>query len=209
MIKDVLTNSTNQVLEMTGQELLNNGYLTLLQDGNHGSQYPKKNEFIDSGLPYLSAQNIDDMGNVYIDDCPRLSEERASKLRIKPACGGDVILTHNATVGRVAVLDKNLGTVIGSTSTTYYRVNPGKLSATYLAAFMRSSYFQNQLTRLMKQSTRNQVPITTQKKLTFLLPSIEIQELIEKINALFCFKNQIVNDVGEKRLQQCIEKEYF
>ncbi|CAK1866506.1 Type I restriction enzyme S subunit [Vibrio crassostreae] len=209
VIKDVLTNSTNQVLEMTGQELLDNGYLTLLQDGNHGSQYPRKNEFVDSGLPYLSAQNIDDMGNVYIDECPRLTEDRANKLRIKPAIGGDVILTHNATVGRVAVLDKSLGTVIGSTSTTYYRVNPEKLSARYLAAFMRSSFFQNQLSRLMRQSTRNQVPITTQKKLIFLLPGIEVQELIEKMNSYFDFKKQIADDVCETRLKQCIENEYF
>ncbi|AGP77144.1 restriction modification system DNA specificity subunit [Alteromonas mediterranea 615] len=206
IINKTLNDGSGKVIELTGQQLLEQGYLSLLQDGNHGSQYPRNHEFSREGLPYLSAQNIDDLGNVDIEACPKLPEERAAKLRISPAQGGDVILTHNATVGRVAILDKSLSTVIGSTSTTYYRVVSGKLTAHYLAAYLRSSYFQNQLTKLMKQSTRNQVPITTQKKMQFLVPDMKTQELIEKISDLFSIKELAINEDIVDSLKESIER---
>ncbi len=45
---------------------------------------------------------------------------------------------------------------------------------------MKSSLFQNQLEKVMSQSTRNQVPITTQRKLLFIIPPINIQKEIIK-----------------------------
>ncbi len=156
---------------LSGQELLDNGYLTALQDGNHGGQYPRSNEFGPDGLPYLSAAFISDQGDIDLLGCPRLPIERASKLRIPPARGGDVILTNNATVGRVAILPCDCGEVVASTSTTYYRVGNG-LNRNYLAEYLRSATFQQQLSRVMVQSTRHQVPITTQKKLLFVVPPI-------------------------------------
>ena len=164
---------------LTGQQLLDNEYLTALQDGNHGGQYPRAHEFSDSGHPYLSATQIDEAGNVDLESCPKLPESRANQLRIPPAQGGDVILTNNATVGRVGLLPDDAGTVVVSTSTTYYRIGNG-LERDYLVQFLRSPSFQWQLHRVMMQSTRNQVPITTQKKLLFIVPPEPDQRSISK-----------------------------
>jgi type I restriction enzyme S subunit len=43
---------------------------------------------------------------------------------------------------------------------------------------MQSDLFQKQLKRVMSQSTRNQVPITTQRKLYFIIPPLNEQNLI-------------------------------
>lgn len=163
---------------VTAQEMLDNGWLVALQDGNHGSQYPRKSEFSHRGLPYLAASNISDDGEIDLASCPRLPLARANDLRIPPAQGGDVILTHNATVGRVAMLATDAGTVVASTSTTYYRSQPAVLDRGFLAAYLASEVYQSQLQRIMGQSTRNQVPITAQRKLLLVKAPFDEQKRI-------------------------------
>ena len=46
----------------------------------------------------------------------------------------------------------------------------------YLMAYMMSNGFVRQYSSEMKQTTRNQVPITAQKKYQFLIPPIEEQK---------------------------------
>jgi Type I restriction modification DNA specificity domain len=155
---------------LTGSDLLANDLVFALQDGNHGSQYPRTDELGDSGLPYIAASDIGENGELNLSTTRRIGVNRAMALRIPPALPGDVILTHNATVGRVAILPPWDTPIVASTSTTYYRTNPTKLSNVVLAALMRSSLFKAQLASYMKQSTRSQVPITTQKRMYFLIP---------------------------------------
>lgn len=159
----------------SGQDLLNDGYLHALQDGNHGSQYPRASEMGDEGLPYISASDISEDGEIDLAACRRIRPERAARLRIPPARSGDVILTNNATVGRVTRLPTWPTDIVASTSTTYYRCNPSRLDPDYLRWFFESAVFQFQLSTIMRQSTRNQVPITTQKRLLFAVPPSEIQ----------------------------------
>ena len=106
-------------------------------------------------------------------------------MHIPPATAGDVILTHNATVGRVSIIPIEIKKVVLSTSTTLYRLNNDLLDSNYLAAFFKSSFYQQQLLQIMGQTTRNQVPITAQKELKILLPSMEIQRKIASISLSF------------------------
>lgn len=170
---------------LTGSDLLTDGYVFALQDGNHGSQYPRSDELGDVGLPYIAASDIGEDGEIDLLKTRRLGIDRANALRIPPALPGDVILTHNATVGRVTILPPFESPIVASTSTTYYRTNPNKLSNVVLAGFMKSSLFKAQLASYMRQSTRNQVPITTQKRMHFLVPpyvdQLRFQEVISSL----------------------------
>jgi type I restriction enzyme S subunit len=184
----------------TGQDLLKKSFLFALQDGNHGGQYPKSSEFLANGIPYLSAQNVTADGEIILEECPKLSIEKANSLRIGLAQGGDVILTHNATIGRVAIVPDFVDQIVASTSTTYYRTNSSRLKKEYLAIFLRSSFFQEQLFKVMKQSTRNQVPITQQKKLDFIIPEIEEQEKIVELSSAFIGNELLKNKISNNRL---------
>lgn len=170
---------------LTGQQLLDRGFLTALQDGNHGSQYPRANELGEVGLPYISASDISDNGEINLDACRRLQPERAAALRIPPARSGDVILTNNATVGRVTQLPEWPTDIVASTSTTYYRCNEEALAPEYLRWYLESECFQWQLRSIMRQSTRNQVPITTQKRLLFAVPNRPRQEELASLRRRF------------------------
>lgn len=104
-----------------------------------------------------------------------MSPERAGKLRKGIARDDDVLFAHNATVGPAVVLHTDEEKVILGTSLTAYRCNKKAIVPNYLKTYMLSDGFVRQYSGEMKQTTRNQVPITVQKKYLFLIPSIEEQ----------------------------------
>lgn len=175
----------------TLQELINNGFIMYHLDGNHGGDYPRSEEFVDSGVPYISANCIVN-DEIDFSKAKFLTPERAGKLRKGIAQDDDVLFAHNATVGPTVVLHTDEEKVILGTSLTAYRCNKEEIMPNYLKAYMLSDGFVRQYSGDMKQTTRNQVPITAQKKYLFLIPPIEEQNQfsafvaqIDKLKALF------------------------
>ena len=158
-------------------ELLARGWITSHLDGNHGSDYPRKEEFVDAGVPYIAASAIKG-GTVDFDEAKYLSPQRAATIRKGRAKDRDVLFAHNATVGPVAILSTDEDVVILGTSLTYYRCNPQNIHPEYLAHFMSSPAFTSQYAQVMKQSTRNQVPITKQREFFHVIPPIDAQRRI-------------------------------
>lgn len=165
-------------------ELQERGAILDIQDGNHGGDYPRKVEFGDEGVPFVTAKQFDG-GTVRIGEAPRLPHERASRLRIGFAKPNDVLLTHNASVGDVAVAPKDSGDFLLGTSATYWRCNPEALEPRYLFYFMRSGHFQGQLKFIMKQTTRNQVSVLKQVNLWICFPPLsEQRRIVAELDAL-------------------------
>jgi type I restriction enzyme S subunit len=159
---------------LTIGELLERRWLLGHMDGNHGGDYPRKDEFVDAGVTYLSANCIRD-GLVDFGRAKFLTAERASKLRKGFAKNRDVLFAHNATVGPVALLQTNEDFVVLGTSLTYYRCDEAFLLPEYLASYLRSPAFVEQYSSVMRQSTRNQVPITKQREFYMDVPPIAVQ----------------------------------
>jgi type I restriction enzyme, S subunit len=162
------------------QKFIDEKYILSHLDGNHGSNYPKNSEFVNEGTKYVSATMIKN-GELDWDQVRYLTQEKANKLKKGRAKDGDVLLANNAVVGPTTILKTDDDYVVLSTSLTYYRCNPEKLNNKYLLYYFRSNFFQNQLFSVMKQSTRNQVPITTQRKLLLVVPDLKSQNEIVKI----------------------------
>ena len=177
--------------EKTIQYFLDQNYIFDQMDGNHGELYPKSEEFSDSGIPYIGATDFSN-GTVNFLSCKKIPLERAIKFKKGIAKNGDVLFAHNATVGPVALLMTNLEFVILSTTATYYRCNPKKLINTYLKSVLESDYFKKQYVGIMSQSTRNQVPITTQRKLNLVVPCLEEQTKIANFLSAIDQKIEVV-----------------
>ena len=110
-----------------------------------------------------------------------LLTERAKVFKKGVARNRDVLFAHNATVGPVAMLNTTLSYVILSTTLTYYRCNPDKLLPEYLYYYMQTNFFEQQYKKVMGQTTRNQIPITAQRKLLHILPNLDDQKNIVRI----------------------------
>ena len=158
-------------------ELLARQWITSHLDGNHGSDYPRKEEFVSEGVPYIAASAIRN-GTVDFAEAKYLSRQRAASIRKGLAKDRDVLFAHNATVGPVAILSTTEDVVILGTSLTYYRCDPRFVHPEYLAHFMVSPAFTSQYLQVMKQSTRNQVPITKQREFFHIIPPIDVQRRI-------------------------------
>jgi restriction endonuclease S subunit len=179
-------------------------------DGNHGELYPRSPEFKSHGVPYIGANDFED-GNVNLDRCKFLSQARAKQFRKGVAVDGDVLFAHNATVGPVALLRTSEPFVILSTTATYFRCDPAKLSNLYLKAALQSHHFMRQYHAVMAQSTRFQVPITAQRKLSLVIPPLveqrAIAETLSDVDALLGALAQLIakkQDLKRAAMQQLL-----
>jgi type I restriction enzyme S subunit len=174
--------------QMKISQLLDEGYLTLHKDGNHGSNYPRNSEFATSGVPFLTARTISARSAIDEAELKYLTPERARRLTIGWLEPKDVLLAHNATVGPVCLYDGRFQKAVIGTSLTAFRCDPEKLWPEYLEAALRHSSFQRQLEAQMSQTTRNQVPITAQRRLSIPVPAIneqmEFAQFVQKIARL-------------------------
>jgi type I restriction enzyme S subunit len=167
------------------KRLVEDGAILEFQDGNHGELYPRKADFGSQGVPFITATQV--VGDhVRMDEAPLLSHRKAAALRIGLVKSDDVLLTHNATVGRVAVVPTVVDTCVIGTSVTYYRCHKEFLHPHYLAIAMRAPFWQTQLRMVMEQTTRNQVSIMKQAELWLAVPPIDEQiEIVRQTSGLF------------------------
>ncbi len=161
-------------------KLIENGIIIEQSDGNHGELYPRAEEFTEKGIPYISASSISADGeSIDFNLTKYLPIERAKQFRKGVAKNGDILLAHNATVGPAVLLSMNYEFAILSTSLTLYRLDDKKMNSYYFLQAIRSRFFQIQLETFMAQTTRNQVPILTQRNLLICYPTnINEQEKI-------------------------------
>jgi type I restriction enzyme S subunit len=203
-LQGVFENRSDDWLKETLEDLLEKEWITSHLDGNHGSDYPKKEEFKSNGVPYISANCIKGT-DIDFSLAKYLSPEKAKTFRKGVAKNNDVLFAHNATVGPVALLKTKEEKIILGTSLTYYRCNPKYILPEYLANYMRSKEFKKQYEIIMRQSTRNQVPITKQREFYHLIPPIEFQhkiiikliQLLDNTQKLEFMYQQKLNDLDE------------
>ncbi|MGO2789346.1 MAG: restriction endonuclease subunit S, partial [Staphylococcus saprophyticus] len=164
------------------RDLLKDNVILEQSDGNHGELYPKSSEFTEDGIPYLAASNISN-NSISYQNIKYLPLERAKQFKKGVARDGDILLAHNATVGPSTLLITDFPFVILSTTLTLYRINKVKMDNHFFLNEIRSNNVQNQLKKLMKQTTRNQVPILLQRTMHISYPKILAEQ--HKIGSFF------------------------
>lgn len=163
------------------ESLLETGDLIDIQDGNHGNDHPKASEYVEEGIPFVMANDLN--GNdVDLKRCKKLPKNRTDALRIGFSFPGDILLSHKGTVGLVAVTPEVQDYIMLTPQVTYYRVNKnGRIKPKFLELYFRSFNFQRTLKNQAAQSTRAYIGIKAQKKLTIPVASETEQEEIIKL----------------------------
>lgn len=187
---------TSEWKTYTVGELIDMGYISEPLDGNHGSIHPKASDYVQSGVPFIMANNLVN-GTVDYENCAFITEQQAATLRKGFAKPGDVLLTHKATIGRTAIVPDDFETIILTPQVTYYRVLKG-INNRYLKYYFDSHAFQQLFANWAGSgSTRAYLGITAQRKLPVVVPPLEVQNNI----ANFCgslddriFLNRKIND---------------
>jgi type I restriction enzyme S subunit len=158
-------------------ELIRSGAIIEIQDGNHGEKHPKGTEYVETGIPFIMANDVAD-NYIDVEQAYKIPPSLADQLRIGFSLNGDVLLTHKGTIGRTAIVDGADPYWMLTPQVTYYRTNPEKLDSYFLMCAFREDTFQRTLKSLADQATRPYIGITAQKKLKIAYKPIALQRKI-------------------------------
>jgi len=165
------------------KELIELGVIFKPIDGNHGGVHPKLNDFVETGIPFITAADIIH-GHIDLSGCKKIRKEQADSLRKGFSVTGDVLLTHKATIGRTAIV-KCFDTeyIMLTPQVTYYRTkDQSRLYNLFLKYFFDSSIFQELFSAWANSgSTRDYLGIIEQQKLPILLPPLQEQRAIATV----------------------------
>lgn len=150
-------------------------YIEKPLDGNHGSKHPKSSDYVESGVPFIMANNLKN-GCIDLVNCNFITKQQADSLDKGFAKDGDVLITHKGTIGETAILHTNYEYVMLTPQITYYRTNKKFILPEYLKAYFDSELFQSNMKKIASAgSTRAYIGITEQRKLNLIVPPIELQ----------------------------------
>jgi type I restriction enzyme S subunit len=165
----------------TVAELQRDGIL-LVEDGNHGEYRPRPDEFVDRGVAFIRAADMD-AGRVLFESASKINKHAQERITKGIGAPGDVLLSHKGTVGKVALVPTDAPHFVCSPQTTFWRTrDEERLDRKYLYAFLRSAGFHAQLaTRAGETDMAPYVSLTSQRGLSVTLPPIRIQRAIAHI----------------------------
>jgi len=182
-------------------------------DGNHGGIHPKAADYVDFGVPFIMASDLEN-GRVDLVGCKFISEKQAKALRKGFSKAGDVLLSHKATIGRTAIVqDSEHDFIVLTPQVTYYRIaNKKLLNNRYLKSYFDSNFFQLILGQWAGAgSTRAYLGITGQLKLPIILPPPDVQEAIAGMVGSFDDKIELNRQTNQtlEQIAQTIFKSWF
>src|SRR6266542_1920490 len=159
-------------------ELQSTGAL-LVEDGNHGENRPRPNEFTAAGVQFIRAADMHS-GRVLFESAQRINDVALQRVRKGIGAGGDVLLSHKGTVGKVAYVPLDAPPFVCSPQTTFWRVKDSdQLDRRYLYYFLRSRPFREQLdSRKGETDMADYVSLTTQRTLKVTVPPLPEQKAI-------------------------------
>lgn len=183
------------------------GSVCEIGDGNHSSNYPKANEMIDSGVPFIRGTNLVE-GRIDPDDMRFISLEKHLQLKKGHLKTGDVIFTNRGEIGKVAIVDEKFDGANLNSQLAWLRSKNGLLP-TYLLTVLQSSFIQDRLHVEKNGATLQQFTIKQINELKIPLPDITTQQTIvgeiEAEQALVAANRELITRF-EKKIQATLAR---
>ena len=151
-------------------------------DGNYGEKYPKDDEFIDSGIPFLTSAVIGTTGIFNYDLVKYISEEKNSILTKAQSTGGDLILTNRgASMGVSSQIPLHYRMINIGPQLTRIRVINGKADSLFLLNLLNVPYYKEKLTSMNAGSAMPFIGLEGLSKFEFTTPLISEQIILGKL----------------------------
>lgn len=154
----------------------------LVEDGNHGEYRPRPDEFGSGDVAFIRAADLE-AGRVLFESASRINAKARSRIIKGVGAGGDILLSHKGTVGKLAIVPLDAPPFVCSPQTTFWRtLDSDRIDRRYLYYYMSSDEFRQQLdSRKGETDMADYVSLTAQRELRVLLPAIEEQQAIARI----------------------------
>lgn len=178
------------------------------QDGNHGGDYPRENEFSNIGVPFIKPRDMQN-GEILFETSDKLSLERSLKLRIGFAKKNDTLMVNRGgSIGKICYVKDSYNEqdfFIINPQVTYLRAIKG-LDSKYLNQLCESNVIQVAVDMILGYGSTFSFlglgnmgkfpipipPVQEQKKI-----SIYIEEFSKKIFNAIDLKEQEIEKLKE------------
>jgi len=152
-------------------------------DGDRGNNYPKQNEFFDSGYClFLNAGNVTINGFAF-SKCQFISEDKDDLLRKGKLSHNDIVMTTRGTIGNIGFFNEQVpyDHVRINSGMVIFRCKQEKLIPSFLYQFLRSSPFKAQVNSIRSGVAQPQLPIRDMKYIDVPVPPLDTQKRIADI----------------------------
>jgi type I restriction enzyme, S subunit len=163
-------------------------------DGDRGANYPKQNEFEDSGYClFLNAGNVTPAGFKF-DDCQFIDERKDRALRKGRLERDDIVLTTRGTLGNIAHYTARVPfeNVRINSGMVILRADGTKLDPRYLYCVLRSTIVRDQINQLKSGVAQPQLPVRDIKRIRIPLPDLQVQARLADI--ISAYDNLVANN---------------
>lgn len=150
-----------------------------ISDGNYSSKYPKYDEFVSNGIPFI--RGTDFVGKyISTKNVLYITPEMHSDLKKGHTKQGDLLMSTRGEIGKIAFVPDNLIDV--NINSQLVRINGnGVLPRVYLAYTLLSETVRNEIKSLITGSVQEQLPIGKLQKIHILFPAKEVVEQFCKL----------------------------
>jgi type I restriction enzyme, S subunit len=166
-----------------------------ISDGNYSSKYPRTEEFISEGIPFIRGTDFEGkcikrLGLMYI------SPDKHQELKKGHTKKDDILITTRGEIGKIAYLPDCF--IDANINSQLVRINGGeKYSKYFLGLWISSDLFQNDLKTLTTGSALQQLPVGKLKKAKLIIPPDNVINEFNKLTGILIDKIILNSDEVE------------
>lgn len=174
------------------------GDIVCFIDGDRGANYPKKDEFSNSGYcAFLNTGNVTRHGFDF-SSVQFITKEKDELLRKGRIALGDIVYTTRGTVGNVGLYQRSVfDSVRINSGMVIIRPDKSRVDAKYLFHILTSDLHRGTISAISSGSSQPQLPISALARAPIPLPALSIQKEISSTLGLLDDKidlNRQLND---------------
>ncbi|MGY3054228.1 type I restriction enzyme S subunit [Pedobacter sp. UYEF25] len=164
-----------------GWEIKKLGDVCSIGDGNYSAKYPKASEFVDSGVPFLTATNLKS-GTIVSEGIRYISKEQHAMLKKGHVLKNDlVIVVRGSSTGNNSIVQaKYEGSNLNS-QLAYLRVKDNELDSRYLFSVFNSPGVKKVVLYAITGSAQPQLPNNKLLDICIPIPPLPEQQRIVAI----------------------------
>lgn len=150
-----------------------------IQDGNYGAEYPKPEDYIRGGIPFLTSKAIGGDGRLIEEKIDYISYEKHTSLKKAHLRLYDVLFTNRgANVGTIGFVDNRISHGNIGPQLTLLRANTNVVTPEFLKEVMKSFSVVKQIRSQDSGSAMNFFGIGATSKFIFDSPLVPEQKII-------------------------------
>lgn len=156
-------------------------------DGDRGKNYPKQNEFMESGYClFLNTSNVTQEGFSFYA-LQFITKEKDNLLRSGKLCREDVVMTTRGTIGNVAYYNNRIqfDNMRINSGMVIFRCEKNKILPHFLFLYLRSPTFRAQINAFKSGVAQPQLPICDIRSMPIPILSYSEQKKVSNILSVY------------------------